>query len=169
MLLTGPNTQHTSLAIYILMRAAVLASRCGIKSKRFGNVCKPLTWSHGDIFLMGLSSSQILSAYILKQESLPSSYKSFLNKHGGKDPVILQGIKEIASNIPFTNLEGIEKYYRSIDVGIKLDPEMKVPCSALHNFREGHFWYSKIKLVSLCVLLVGLDVDMPTFSTFQEM
>jgi hypothetical protein len=60
MLLTGPGTQHTSLAIYILMRAAVLASRCGIKSKRFGNICKPLTWSHGDIFLMCLSSAQIL-------------------------------------------------------------------------------------------------------------
>ncbi|MBA0702236.1 hypothetical protein Goari_027240, partial [Gossypium aridum] len=46
MLLTGHNTQHKSLAIYILMRAAVLASRCGIKSKRFGKLCKPLTWKH---------------------------------------------------------------------------------------------------------------------------
>lgn len=63
MLLTGPNTQHTSLAVYILMRAAVLASRCGIKSKRFGTICKPLTWKHGDLFLMCLSSSQIL--YVL--------------------------------------------------------------------------------------------------------
>ncbi|MBA0661385.1 hypothetical protein Goklo_005687 [Gossypium klotzschianum] len=61
MLLTGHNTQHKSLAIYILMRAAVLASRCGIKSKRFGKLCKPLTWKHGDIFLMCLSSSQIFS------------------------------------------------------------------------------------------------------------
>lgn len=33
MLLTGFNTQHTSLAVYILMRAAVLASRCGIKKQ----------------------------------------------------------------------------------------------------------------------------------------
>lgn len=60
MLLTGLNTEHTSLAIYILMRATVLASRCGIKSKRYGHLCKPLTWAHGDIFLMCLSSSQIL-------------------------------------------------------------------------------------------------------------
>jgi hypothetical protein len=90
MLLTGLNTQHTSLAIYILMRAAVLAARCGIKSKQFGNICKPLTWAHGDIFLMCLSSSQILSAYILNQQSLPPSYKSFLNNHGGKADVILK-------------------------------------------------------------------------------
>ncbi|MED6136818.1 hypothetical protein PIB30_059288 [Stylosanthes scabra] len=133
MLLTGLETQHTSLAIYILMRAAVLASRCGIKSKRFGKYCKPLTWKHGDIFLMCLSSSQILSAYILKQDSLPSSYKSFLNKHGGKDAVILQGVKDIASGKPFTNLEAIEKYYKTVGVDVKLDPKMKVPCSIVHG------------------------------------
>ncbi|KAJ6793080.1 Uncharacterized protein M6B38_112675 [Iris pallida] len=142
MLLTGRNTQHTSLAVYILMRAAVLASRCGIKSKRFGNVCKPLSWSHGDLFLMCLSSSQVLSAYILKQDSLPSTYKSFLNKHGGKDAVILQGVKEIACNLPFTNLEGIEKYYRSMGINVKLDPKMKVPCSIVHGNQScvGHFF-----------------------------
>ncbi|KAH9756587.1 TMEM135 C rich domain-containing protein [Citrus sinensis] len=100
MLLTGPNTQHTSLAIYILMRAAVLASR---------------------------------SAYLLKQESLPPSYKSFLNKHGGKDAVILQGMKEMASGLPFSNLEAIEKFYKTTGVDIKLDPEMKVPCSIVHG------------------------------------
>lgn len=133
MLLTGLNTQHTSLAVYIFMRAAVLASRCGIKSKRFGRICKPLTWAHGDLFLMCLSSSQILSAYILRQESLPLSYKSFLNKHGGKHPVILQGVKQIASGMPFTNLEEIEKYYKTTGVDIKLDPEMKVPCSIIHG------------------------------------
>uniref|UniRef100_A0A2P2J7W2 Transmembrane protein 135 N-terminal domain-containing protein n=1 Tax=Rhizophora mucronata TaxID=61149 RepID=A0A2P2J7W2_RHIMU len=133
MLLTGPNTQHTSLAIYILMRAAVLASRCGIKSKRFGKICKPLTWKHGDIFLMCLSSSQILSAYILRQESLPLSYKSFLNKHGGKDLAILQGVKEIASGLPFTNLDAIEKYYKSTGIDVKLDPEMKIPCLIIHG------------------------------------
>ncbi|XP_010916872.2 uncharacterized protein [Elaeis guineensis] len=142
MVLTGPNTQHVSLATYILMRASVLASRCGIKSKRFGNVCKPLAWPYGDIFLMCLSSSQILSAYILKQDSLPSSYKSFLNKHGAKDVVILQGVKDIACNIPFTNLEAIEKYYGSLGVDKKLDPSMKVPCSIVHGNQScvGHFF-----------------------------
>ncbi|KAL8109530.1 hypothetical protein AgCh_025589 [Apium graveolens] len=61
MLLTGLETEHTSLEIYILMRAPVLASPCGIKSKRFGNMCKPLTWAHEDIFLMCLASSQIFN------------------------------------------------------------------------------------------------------------
>ncbi|OIT08436.1 PREDICTED: uncharacterized protein LOC109229764 [Nicotiana attenuata] len=132
MLLTG-NTQHTSLAIYILMRAAVLASRCGIKSKRFGHICKPLTWVHGDIFLMCLSSSQILSAYILKQDSLHPSYKSFLNKHGGKAQVILQGVRDLACGNSVANLDAIETHYKSNGVDIKLDPQMKVPCSIVHE------------------------------------
>ncbi|KAK9757557.1 hypothetical protein RND81_01G170500 [Saponaria officinalis] len=141
LLLTGLNTQHNSLTIYILMRAAVLASRCGIKSKRFGRICKPLTWSHGDIFLMCLSSSQILSAYILNQESLPSSYKSFLNKHGGKDLSILEGVKHLATGNNVLNLDAVEKYYNSLGVDITLDPEMKVPCSMVHAKQscETHF------------------------------
>ncbi|XP_060179794.1 uncharacterized protein LOC132609701 [Lycium barbarum] len=56
MLLIG-NTHHKNLAIYILMRAAVLASLCGIKSKWFMHICKPLTWAHGDIFLKCVSPS----------------------------------------------------------------------------------------------------------------
>ncbi|KAG8660379.1 hypothetical protein MANES_02G152700v8 [Manihot esculenta] len=73
------------------------------------------------------------SAYILKEDSLPPSYKSFLKKHGGKDTVILQGVKEIASGLPFTDLDSIEKYYNSTGVSIKLDPEMKIPCSIIHG------------------------------------
>ncbi|XVE60486.1 hypothetical protein DITRI_Ditri05aG0132900 [Diplodiscus trichospermus] len=133
MLLTGPNTRHTSLAIYILMRAAVLASRCGVKSKRFGKLCKPLTWKHGDIFLMCLSSSQILCSYLLKQDSLPPSYISFLRKHAAKDTVILQGVKELASKLPLTNLEAIEKFYKTKGADVKLDPNMKIPCSMIHG------------------------------------
>ncbi|KAG4210935.1 hypothetical protein ERO13_A02G076300v2 [Gossypium hirsutum] len=133
MLLTGPNKQHKSLAIYILMRAAVLASRCGMKSKRFGKLCKPLTWKHGDIFLMCLSSSQILSSYLLKPESFPPSYRSFLNKHVGKDQVILQGVKEHASALPYTNLEAIENFFKAKGADVKLDPNMKIPCSMIHG------------------------------------
>lgn len=60
LLLTGHKVRHTSMAIYILLRATVLAGRCGLKSERAGWLCKPLSWKHGDTFLMCLSSCQIL-------------------------------------------------------------------------------------------------------------
>lgn len=88
------------------------------------------------------------SAYILKQESLPPSYKSFLNKHGGKDPNILQAVKDIASGIPFTNLEAVENYYNGTGVKIKLDPSMKVPCSVGLLFSS-----NEVELFALIVLL----------------
>ncbi|KAG6598684.1 hypothetical protein SDJN03_08462, partial [Cucurbita argyrosperma subsp. sororia] len=151
MLLTGLNTQHKTLAIYIFMRAAVLASRCGIESKRLGHICKPLTWSYGDIFLMCLSSSQILelirgiifrSAYVLKQDSLPPSFRSFLNTHGGKDTVILEGLKSFILGMPSSNkFNAIEKYYQTKGAHVKLDPGMKTPCTIIHGNQScgGHF------------------------------
>lgn len=47
--------------------------------------------------------------------------------------VILQGVKDIASGNPFTNLDAIEKYYKTMGVDMKLDPNMKVPCSVWNN------------------------------------
>ncbi|KAJ7567433.1 hypothetical protein O6H91_02G146800 [Diphasiastrum complanatum] len=134
LMLTGHDTRHTSMAIYILIRAAVLAARCGIKSKRLGWLCRPLEWKYGDVFLMCLSSSQILSAWILKPDSLPSSYISFLNKHGGKDKCIVEGIRKLAfrEGSKFS-VESIEQFYKSQGVQIQLDPAMKVPCTIIHG------------------------------------
>jgi hypothetical protein len=134
LLITGRKTRHTSMAIYILLRAAVLAARCGIKNERAGSLCRPLSWKHGDTFLMCLSSSQILSAWILKPDSLPSSYISFLNKHGGKDISIVKGFKELALKIePFTALKAIEEHYKSTGVDLQLDPQMSIPCKMIHG------------------------------------
>ncbi|PPR81410.1 hypothetical protein GOBAR_AA39305 [Gossypium barbadense] len=77
----------------------------------------------------GIFLGTFASSYILKQDCLPPSYKSFLNQHGGKDIVILQGVKELASGLPFTTLEAIEKIYKATGVDLKLDPNMKIPCS----------------------------------------
>lgn len=76
-----------------------------------------------------LTNQLFRSSYILKQDSLPSSYRSFLNKHGGKDLVLLQGVKDISCGRPFSNLGAIKKYYKSLGVDVKLDPNMKIPCS----------------------------------------
>lgn len=134
LLLTGHKVRHTSMAIYILLRAAVLAARCGLKSERAGWLFKPLSWKHGDTFLMCLSSCQILSAWILKPSSLPRPYVSFLNKHGGKDVSIIKGINQLAFNTkPFTALKGIEEHYMSTGVDLKLDPEMTIPCTMIHG------------------------------------
>lgn len=157
LLLIGPNVQHTSMAIYIFLRAAVLAARCGIKSEHLGWFCRPLTWKHGDVFLMCLSASQILSAWILKPESLPSSYISFLNKHGGKDISITKTILQLAFNYPLTHLKAVEKYHKSMGMDIELDEKVTTTCMVIHGNQDciSHFiWFlGKAYLRSLPVYI----------------
>lgn len=86
---------------------------------------------------------------MLKPSSLPKSYVSFLNKHGGKDVSILKGINQLAFNTkPFSALKGIEDHYRSTGVDIKLDPEMTIPCtvsiSLNHDVSSIRFNYRSI-------------------------
>lgn len=67
---------------------------------------------------------------MLKQDSLPPSFRSFLNTHGGKDTVILEGLKSFVSGMPSSNkFEVIEKYYRAMGADTKLDLQMKTPCT----------------------------------------
>ncbi|KAG6551942.1 hypothetical protein Mapa_006559 [Marchantia paleacea] len=134
LLLTGHEARHTSMAIYVLMRAAVLAARCGLKSDRWGWLCRPLSWKHGDTFLMCLSSSQILTAWILKPDSLPSTYISFLNKHGGKDTSIVHGIRALAQGKGLADqLKIVEQFYRDNGTEVQLSPDMKIPCRIVHG------------------------------------
>ena len=70
------------------------------------------------------------SAYVLKQDSLPPSFRSFLNTHGGKDTVILEGLKSFILGMPSPNkFNAIEKYYQTKGAHVKLDPGMKTPCT----------------------------------------
>eukprot|EP00897_Mesotaenium_endlicherianum_P004977 jgi/Mesen1/4507/ME000023S03882 len=132
LLLTGRKEQHTSLALYILVRAAVLAARCGIKSPRWGWLFRPLTWQYGDVLLMCMSSAQILYAWIKEPHSLPSSYIAFLNKHGGKDPRITSFVRQVASPQRPLELASVEAAYRDAGREVCLDPHMVLPCGMLH-------------------------------------
>lgn len=133
LLLTGSKSQHTSMALYVLLRATVLATRCCIKSPNWGWLFRPLNWQYGDVLLMCISSAQILYAWIFEPHSLPASYVSFLNKHGGKDRKIINAWSDIASSKrPIPNLDIVKTYYKEKGVNVSLDPHMEVPCGVLH-------------------------------------
>ncbi|KAL2642605.1 hypothetical protein R1flu_010192 [Riccia fluitans] len=134
LLLTGHKMRHTSMAIYVLMRAAVLAARCGMKSQQWGWLCRPLSWKHGDTFLMCLTASQILSAWILKPNSLPSTYVSFLDKHGGKDKRILDVIRIFCQGKGFADhVKVVNQFHEDSGSNFQLSPHVKIPCSIIHG------------------------------------
>ncbi|KVH91311.1 hypothetical protein Ccrd_006663, partial [Cynara cardunculus var. scolymus] len=52
--------QHTTYKLGIWQFIFLCVQLPWHHNKRFGCICKPLTWAHGDLFLMCLSSTQIL-------------------------------------------------------------------------------------------------------------
>jgi len=94
--LTGGG-RHTSLSIYLFLRALILLARIGNKSERawVRTLVAPSRWEHGDTLMMCLSSGQVLYSWIMMPETLGSSYVSFLNKHGGKPTWVVKALRHI--------------------------------------------------------------------------
>lgn len=123
------------------------------------------------VFVLTSFLLQWRSAWILKPDSLPKTYVSFLNKHGGKHISIIKGINQLAfSTKPFDALKGIEEHYKSTGVDIQLDPDMSIPCSVRWFFLDNvcvcvcvgericalstflHFWLPCPWLLQPCII-----------------
>lgn len=60
--LTGPDSNHTTLANYVFLRGLVLLIRCGnlpSAPEWRKKALAPTRWSHGDVMLMCLAVSQL--------------------------------------------------------------------------------------------------------------
>jgi len=109
LLLTGPGSNHTSLAIYILLRGTTLLVRCGnlptaAPWKR--RMLAPTRWRHGDVAIMCVSATQLLYSWIVMPSTLPLSYVRFLNKHGGINLNLLDAFREMCSRADEYGLYG---------------------------------------------------------------
>lgn len=100
LLLTGARSSHNSLAIYVLVRALVLLVRLGNRAHVHPWVralLSPSRWQHGDVALMCIAVAQILYSFLLRPDTLPSSYIRFLGKHAGKPQYVYQGMRELCA------------------------------------------------------------------------
>ena len=86
LLLTGRDARHYGLAGYIWVRSVVLMTRVAQKSEneRLKRVMRVTKYEHGDVALMVGSAAVILSAFIMKPDTVEPAYKHFLDVHGGK-------------------------------------------------------------------------------------
>lgn len=138
LLLAGTETGHTSLALYILIRGITLLVRCGnLSPARSGlkgwlqRATQKITrWEHGDVALMCLSTMQLGYSWIILPSTLPNSYIRFLNTHGGKDLVLLEGLREMC----LRNSRGIEKpdYLAALKGTVYESQKVAIPCEILH-------------------------------------
>ena len=138
LLLAGTETGHTSLALYILIRGITLLVRCGnLAPARSGfkgwlrRVTQKVTrWKHGDVALMCLSTMQLGYSWIILPSTLPKSYIRFLNTHGGKHPVLLEGVREMCSRYS----KGIEEpgCLAALKGTVHEGHKVSIPCEILH-------------------------------------
>ncbi len=151
LLLTGPKTTHTSLALYVLLRGITLLVRCGnlptaAPWKR--RLLTPTRWKHGDVFLMCLSTSQIGYSWLVLPHTLAPSYRRFLDKHGGKDMYILEAVREMSRQVrhgiapgtkPITVLDGtpFQGFHGNVPCEI-LHPGMTCNQHLFRFFPEGY-------------------------------
>ena len=93
-LLLAGGKDHGTLATYLLVRAAVLVVRAGLKpgrpqSKRLLTQLGA-TAKHGDVGLLCLTAAHILSSYMFWPGSFDPGYRAFLDSHGGPAGVLVR-------------------------------------------------------------------------------
>ena len=135
-LLTGRDTTHTSLAIFILVRGLALLVRCGnlptaASWKRI--LLAPTRFKHGDTVLMCLCSGQLLWSWIVLPSTLPPSFVRFLNKHGGKSIEQVNAVREMCERAS----KGIyHSKLTSLKGGDHANFRPKIPCEFIHPGRS---------------------------------
>lgn len=94
-----PKNRHYSLATYVLLRGITLLIRTGNTQRAqqrhpwLHAVLAPTRFRHGDTALMCAACSQIIYAFIMMPQTLPTSYVRFIRKQGAKDLYVWQGIR----------------------------------------------------------------------------
>ena len=129
LLLTGKDTTHTSLSLYIFIRGLALLVRCGNLPTAAAWKRKALfftRWVHGDTALVCISTMQIGYSWIVLPSTLPPSYVHFLNKHGGKPLYVYQGVRELVGR------KGEGGRLTSLQTSLHYGHEDPRPCQFLH-------------------------------------
>ena len=99
-LILGPKTRHTSLALYLLLRGATLLVRVGNKPgahPALRAALAPTRVAHGDTALMCAACAQITYSWMVAPHTLPRAFVRFLDKHGGRDASFYAAARELAT------------------------------------------------------------------------
>ena len=103
-------------------------SSCACLPHRFCQFSEPASFSAHPLNEPDLQPC-VRSAWILAPDSLPASYVSFINKHGGKHPLLIQTVKGVADEVrPIPGLDMVKSVYEDGGIHADMDPFMKIPC-----------------------------------------
>mmetsp|Transcript_8274 Transcript_8274/g.13396 ORF Transcript_8274/g.13396 Transcript_8274/m.13396 type:complete len:524 (-) Transcript_8274:1950-3521(-) len=100
------------------------------------------SWPHGDSLLFIISSAQIMYAYVMRPETLPSSYYKFIVRQGPVDEVILQATRDLnrgkkinhAAVKEYVLNGGGEAAWNECKNWLASETPSLVPCRAFHPY-----------------------------------
>ncbi|MBA0578289.1 hypothetical protein Gorai_020580, partial [Gossypium raimondii] len=129
--LDDPNRRRT-LSLYLLARVAQCAYNSAKSKNKFhlwGS-----HWRHGDSLLFSLACAQVMYAFVMRPESLPKSYKDFIQKTGPVAAPVYKAVRESCRGGP-VDVESISAYLnsrgKSDTVKVEEFPSI-IPCSIIH-------------------------------------
>ncbi|KAK8287339.1 hypothetical protein V6Z11_D07G051500 [Gossypium hirsutum] len=129
--LDDPNRRRT-LSLYLLARVAQCAYNSAKSKNKFhlwGS-----HWRHGDSLLFFLACAQVMYAFVMRPESLPKSYKDFIQKTGPVAAPVYKAVRESCRGGP-VDVESISAYLnsrgKSDTVKVEEFPSI-IPCSIIH-------------------------------------
>ncbi|XP_051138193.1 uncharacterized protein LOC127256299 [Andrographis paniculata] len=130
------SSRRRTLALYLLARLA----QCTYNSAKSKNKFHlwGSHWSHGDTLLFSLACAQVMYAFVMRPESLPKSYRDFIQKTGPVAAPVYKAVRECCRGSP-VDIASLSAYLSSRKrnfVG-KLDefPAI-IPCSIIHPDTE---------------------------------
>ncbi|CAI5465400.1 unnamed protein product [Closterium sp. Yama58-4] len=130
--LDDPNKRR-SLALYLLARLAQCA--CASKSKWARALQRHPLRGYGSTVLFVFASAQIMYAYVMRPETLPSSYWDFISRTGPIPTPVLEAVRRSCRGMPMDTL-ALTALLRGrtgqvAPLGMGPMPSL-VPCSMLH-------------------------------------
>ncbi|KAE8767615.1 hypothetical protein D1007_61002 [Hordeum vulgare] len=129
------SSRRRTLSLYLLARLAQCAYNSAKSKNRFhfwGS-----HWRHGDALLFSVASAQIMYAFVMRPESLPKSYRDFIQKTGPVAEPVYKAVRDSCRG-GHVDLIGLSAYFankkNSNLINLTKSPSV-IPCSVIHADR----------------------------------
>ncbi|CAA0834515.1 Mitochondrial import inner membrane translocase subunit Tim17/Tim22/Tim23 family protein [Striga hermonthica] len=171
------SSRRRTLALYLFARLAQCAYNSAKSKNKFhlwGS-----HWSHGDTLLFSIACAQIMYAFVMRPESLPKSYRDFIQKTGPVAEPVYKAVRDCCRGSP-VDVDTLSAYLssRRATKTLKLEEFPRIiPCSIIHpdtnsclvhngnvatsTFRKTFPLYFSLTFVPFVVLRLQKFMDAP--------
>lgn len=176
--------RQRTLALYIMARALQCLYN-GAKARGWWHFWGS-SWEHGDALLFGVSSAQIMYAYVMRPDTLPEAYWKFIVKTGPIDGTVLGAVRAHGYGLPLAaaelNAHCARRGFGGGDIVASALPRV-LPVRALHPhtasslrataqsfvhaFQQGWPLYTALTFAPALVLRFGRFVAAPISSLLR--